>query len=73
MAEKKLAGKRVAILAADMFERVELEKPREALEQAGAETGGGSRRGRRSRPTSATPAASGSTGRRWSSSSRSVA
>jgi protease I len=38
MAEKKLAGKKVAILAADMFERVELEKPRKALEDAGAET-----------------------------------
>src|SRR4051795_6772229 len=32
----KLDGKRVAILAADMFERVELEKPRKALEEAGA-------------------------------------
>ena len=30
----KLAGKRVAILAADMFERVELEEPRKALEAA---------------------------------------
>jgi protease I len=38
MAEKKLQGKKVAILAADMFERVELEKPREALQDAGAET-----------------------------------
>src|SRR5947209_8526020 len=38
MAEKKLAGKKVAILAADMFERVELEEPRKALENAGAET-----------------------------------
>jgi protease I len=38
MAEKKLSGKRVAILAADMFERVELEEPRRALEQAGART-----------------------------------
>jgi protease I len=38
MAEKQLAGKKVAILAADMFERVELEKPRKALENAGAET-----------------------------------
>jgi protease I len=38
MADKPLAGKRVAILAADMFERVELEKPRKALEDAGAET-----------------------------------
>jgi len=36
MAERKLAGKRVAILAADMFERVELEQPRKALEKAGA-------------------------------------
>ena len=36
MAEKKLKGKRVAILAADMFERVELEEPRKALEGAGA-------------------------------------
>ncbi|MGZ4391442.1 MAG: protease, partial [Gaiellaceae bacterium] len=34
MAEKKLAGKKVAILAADMFERVELEAPRAALEAA---------------------------------------
>src|ERR1700758_1830865 len=32
-----LKGKRVAILAADMFERVELEEPRKALEGAGAE------------------------------------
>ena len=32
-----LKGKKVAILAADMFERVELEKPRKALEDAGAE------------------------------------
>jgi protease I len=38
MAEKKLAGKKVAILAADMFERVELEEPRKALEDAGATT-----------------------------------
>jgi deglycase len=38
MAEKKLAGKKVAILAADMFERVELEEPRKALEDAGAQT-----------------------------------
>jgi protease I len=34
----KLQGKKVAILAADMFERVELEEPRKALEDAGAET-----------------------------------
>jgi protease I len=32
----KLDGKRVAILAADMYERVELEEPRKALEDAGA-------------------------------------
>jgi protease I len=38
MGERKLEGKRVAILAADMFERVELEKPRKALEDAGATT-----------------------------------
>src|SRR5947199_1745484 len=37
MAEK-LQGKKVAILAADMFERVELEEPRKALEEAGATT-----------------------------------
>jgi len=37
MTEAKLQGKKVAILAADMFERVELEKPRKALEDAGAE------------------------------------
>ena len=35
---KKLEGKKVAILAADMFERVELEEPRKALEDAGATT-----------------------------------
>src|SRR5947209_4437300 len=38
MADQKLAGKKVAILAADMFERVELEKPRQALDDAGAKT-----------------------------------
>jgi protease I len=38
MADKQLEGKKVAILAADMFERVELEEPRKALEDAGAET-----------------------------------
>jgi protease I len=32
----KLQGKKVAILAADMFERVELEQPRDALKDAGA-------------------------------------
>lgn len=34
----ELKGKRVAILAADMVERVELIEPRKALEEAGAET-----------------------------------
>jgi protease I len=38
MGEQPLAGKKVAILAADMFERVELEEPRKALEEAGAKT-----------------------------------
>jgi protease I len=38
MADKQLEGKKVAILAADMVERVELEEPRKALEDAGAET-----------------------------------
>jgi protease I len=33
----ELKGKKVAILAADMFERVELEEPRRALEDAGAD------------------------------------
>ena len=32
-----LRGKKVAILAADMFERVEREEPRQALEDAGAD------------------------------------
>jgi protease I len=36
MAEKTLQGKNVALLAADMVERVELEEPRRALEDAGA-------------------------------------
>jgi deglycase len=35
---KKLEGKKVAILAADMFERVELEEPKKALEAEGATT-----------------------------------
>jgi protease I len=35
---KKLNGKKVAILVADGFEQVEMTKPREALENAGAET-----------------------------------
>jgi protease I len=34
----KLAGKKVAILAADGFEEVELTKPRKALDEAGAQT-----------------------------------
>jgi len=34
----KLKGKRIAILAADMFEQVELMEPRKALEDEGAET-----------------------------------
>jgi deglycase len=38
MAEQKLKGKKVAIVAADMVERVELIEPRNALEDAGAET-----------------------------------
>jgi protease I len=38
MAEQKLKGKKVAIIAADMVERVELVEPRKALEEAGAET-----------------------------------
>ena len=38
MGEQKLQGKRVAIVAADMVERVELIEPRQALREAGAET-----------------------------------
>jgi protease I len=38
MAEQPLQGKRVAIIAADMVERVELVEPRKALEAAGAKT-----------------------------------
>jgi protease I len=38
MAEQKLQGKRVAIIAADMVEQVELVEPRKALEEAGART-----------------------------------
>ena len=34
----ELKGKRIAILATDMFEQVELVEPRKALEDAGAET-----------------------------------
>lgn len=36
--EANLSGKKVAILATDGFEQVELEKPRQALEKAGAVT-----------------------------------
>lgn len=36
--EKKLAGKKVAILVADGFEQIELTEPRRALEAAGAKT-----------------------------------
>jgi protease I len=35
---RELRGRRVAILAADGVERVELQNPRDALEQAGADT-----------------------------------
>jgi len=38
MAQEQLRGRRVAILAADGVERVELEQPRDALRQAGAQT-----------------------------------
>jgi protease I len=38
MADKPLQGKRVAIIAADMVEQVELVEPRKALEEAGATT-----------------------------------
>jgi deglycase len=38
MADESLNGRRVAILAADGVERVELEKPREAIRDAGGET-----------------------------------
>ena len=37
MADGKLQGKKVAMIAADMVERVELEEPRKALEDAGAQ------------------------------------
>jgi protease I len=37
MAERRLDGKRVAILVTDNFEQVELTEPRQALEQAGAQ------------------------------------
>ena len=35
---RKLDGKKVAILVADGFERVEMTKPRDALDEAGAQT-----------------------------------
>ena len=35
---RKLDEKKVAILVTDGFEQVEMTKPREALEEAGAET-----------------------------------
>ena len=35
---RRLEGKKVAILVADGFEQVEMTKPREALDEAGAET-----------------------------------
>jgi protease I len=38
MADTRLKGKRIAIIAADMVEQVELVEPRKALEAAGAET-----------------------------------
>jgi protease I len=38
MAQQPLKGKRVAIIAADMVEQVELAEPRKALDEAGAET-----------------------------------
>ena len=38
MANENLKGKKVAILVTDGFEQVELLKPREALDKAGAET-----------------------------------
>ena len=38
MPNQKLQGRKVAIIAADMVERVELVEPRKALEEAGAET-----------------------------------
>jgi protease I len=38
MADKKLEGKRVAIIATDMVEQVELVEPRKALDEAGATT-----------------------------------
>src|SRR4051794_7472949 len=36
--DQRLNGKKIAILATEGFEQSELEKPREALDEAGAET-----------------------------------
>ncbi|BCO33872.1 hypothetical protein MHEC_03050 [Mycobacterium heckeshornense] len=38
MSPKRLQGKRIAFLAADGVEKVELEQPRAVLEDAGAHT-----------------------------------
>ena len=38
MAEQDVKGMRVAILATDLFEQSELERPKQALEEAGAKT-----------------------------------
>ena len=38
MSDARLKGKRIAIIAADQVEEVELVEPRRALEDAGAET-----------------------------------
>jgi len=38
MAEKNLEGLRVAIIATDYFEQAELERPKQALDDAGADT-----------------------------------
>ncbi|BCQ06923.1 hypothetical protein JMUB5695_00337 [Mycobacterium heckeshornense] len=38
MSPKRLQGKRIAFLAADGVEKVELEQPRAVLEDAGAQT-----------------------------------
>ena len=45
MNNDRLSGKRIAILATEGFEQPELEKPREALDQAGAKTEIGACRG----------------------------
>ncbi|WP_459973815.1 hypothetical protein [Nocardioides pyridinolyticus] len=48
-----LEGRRVAILAADGVERVELEQPRQALDGAGAAPSWSPSRAARSRPATA--------------------